>query len=1052
MTDESYELLQEAFDHCGVFFRDTTLPGNFLEKYKIGLFLREPTFCDATYKLSGFIAPHRFLIISSNARCLDVFSQKQWGLCVWTQGRIFKIIDKITNAQYTQITLLEIPEALLSLFCNSELNQLEQTFICQARTTFEECCALEPLPELNTKEWRDRLIYPIGINDVGNYFPLFDINLSQSEDERLRIAKILYHQATVYLSIGSYSEAAHLLQSAIKAQRTLTSKPTEALGLYLLTLGDLYLEIFDIKNAESALFEAFQIFNTLGHDENRILIAAILIRLGHLYQSIGALPEAERCYLHSLKIRRRVSGERSDLLVPLLSSLGALYETWGKYDDAELHLRQALEIECENKGKVTNSVLLNNLARLEQVTGKHAQAIQLFQQSLETEEINTAKYDEQRNARLLYNLAESYAALEQFDEALASITEGISIDRHMIDTVFSFASERQRMAIIRGSSSRVAQCISLILKNFTESSEALGIAANLVLERKALVADMLARQRAMVLSGRYPYLEDKIRELNDLRSQIAKIQLAGPPLSNAEEFQSEIEKYIARREELESELSNQIPEVNLERIIQSSDYQKVINAIPANTALIEYFRFRMFNFKAVRSQGESNWNSEYYIVLVFVPNSTSHLKIINLGLAEEIDLKITEFKFSITGQRDNAYCRTPEYEQDQPRDAFRLSFKEKVPKSDLGQKLYKLVFEPVVQLLENKKRLFIAPDGNLFRLPFETLPTNDERWIIDDYHISYLSSGRDLLRFNSLLLSQVSEVRSEVNKALVVAYPDYNFCKVAPEKAQQSGETTNLYFSNLPGTKEEGERIAHLLGVDAVQGQLALKSVIKAAHSPWILHLATHGFVLNYKAPKRLSPDEITEGMIIKIDRKAVALSDNGNENLILATPISLIDASQRDEFTRFSGKGLDNPLLRSGLALAGANSWLKGAELPDEAEDGILTGEDVSGLDLVNTELVVLSACETGLGEIEAGEGVLGLRRAFVLAGAKTLVMSLWKVPDKATQELMVEFYKHLLRGDSRSDALRNAQLAMKKQYPHPLYWGAFICQGNPEPLMRLL
>src|SRR5205085_8000015 len=115
-------------------------------------------------------------------------------------------------------------------------------------------------------------------------------------------------------------------------------------------------------------------------------------------------------------------------------------------------------------------------------------------------------------------------------------------------------------------------------------------------------------------------------------------------------------------------------------------------------------------------------------------------------------------------------------------------------------------------------------------------------------------------------------------------------------------------------------------------------------------------------------------------------------------------------------------------------------------AEDGLLTAEDVSGLDLSGTQLVVLSACETGLGEVHIGEGVFGLRRAFVLAGARAVVMSLWKVPDGPTHELMADLYGRLLAGEPVAEALRGAQLALRQRHPEPYFWGAFVCLGDPR------
>jgi len=158
-----------------------------------------------------------------------------------------------------------------------------------------------------------------------------------------------------------------------------------------------------------------------------------------------------------------------------------------------------------------------------------------------------------------------------------------------------------------------------------------------------------------------------------------------------------------------------------------------------------------------------------------------------------------------------------------------------------------------------------------------------------------------------------------------------------------------------------------------------------------------------------------------------------------------------KDGLARLSGPMMENPMLRSGSALAGANTWLKAGEPPEEAEDVLMTAEDVPGLDLLATKLVVLSACETGLGPVHVGEGVLGLLGEFVLAEAKTLVMSLWKVPDEPTRELMDEIYRRRLIGRGRADALHEAQLATKDKYPDRFYRDAVICLGDPSPLVKV-
>jgi CHAT domain-containing protein len=219
-----------------------------------------------------------------------------------------------------------------------------------------------------------------------------------------------------------------------------------------------------------------------------------------------------------------------------------------------------------------------------------------------------------------------------------------------------------------------------------------------------------------------------------------------------------------------------------------------------------------------------------------------------------------------------------------------------------------------------------------------------------------------------------------------------------------------LRFERLPETRREGASVAGLLGVKPWPGNEILKGRLLDCRSPRILHLATHGFFLG---------------------------------------------DPQRDSGTRPASSGRppelrwENPLLRCGLALTAANTR-PGAALAEGtvSVEGLLTAREVSGLDLLNTELVTLSACETPAGAVPTGRGVVALQRCFVLAGAQTFLMSLWRVPDHQRQELLEDFYRRVLAGQSRVEALREAKLALKARHADPLYWGAFVCYGDPAAL----
>jgi CHAT domain-containing protein len=630
-------------------------------------------------------------------------------------------------------------------------------------------------------------------------------------------------------------------------------------------------------------------------------------------------------------------------------------------------------------------------------------------------------------ASSLTNLAVLYAATGHASEAMPMMEQVTAIDDRMIGQILAIGSERQRAAFLNTVLAKLHAFLSLVLQHLGDSPKAIHAALELVLRRKAVAAEAVAAQRDAVLGGKYPALEPKLHRLVALRMQIARKRLSGPGLESLESHLRGLADLEARKEALEAELAGQIPEMNLEQRFRAADCRAVALNLPDELVLVEFVRFPVCDFQAVPTRGEPRWKPARYVAFVLAGGAPDGVKMIDLGEAEPIDRLIAVFRAGIIA----------EAETEDGRDMAKRW--EEVPptaEADAGSVLRATLFDRLVPALGCRRRLLIAPDGDLTRLPFEVLPTADARHLIDDYRISYLSCGRDVLRFGA--------AAGQPGQPLVVADPDFELETVTvPEPTMQPALTftttarstgrhsrdldrdrSAYHFHRLPGTRAEGERVAARLGVSPWLDATALEGRLKTAcHSPRILHLATHGFFL---------PDQQRD-----LNRQGRGLGfDFGGFS------------EGRNGLARLSGPMMENPMLRSGLALAGANTWLKAGNPPEEAEDGLLTAEDVTGLDLLATELVVLSACETGLGQVHVGEGVFGLRRAFVLAGAETLVMSLWKVPDEPTRELMEDFYRRLLAGEGRAEALRQAQLAMKAKYPEPFYWGVFICQGDPSPL----
>jgi len=287
--------------------------------------------------------------------------------------------------------------------------------------------------------------------------------------------------------------------------------------------------------------------------------------------------------------------------------------------------------------------------------------------------------------------------------------------------------------------------------------------------------------------------------------------------------------------------------------------------------------------------------------------------------------------------------------------------------------------------LAGKKLVYFSPDGVYSQLNINTFKKPGGDYVLNRYDVVILGNSKDL--------AAIKKKKTHVAKknATLVGFPDYGTGDIAP----------------LPGTKVELDAVAKSLKAAAYQvtqymQKTATEANLKAVKGPALVHIATHGYFLK------------------DVDHGGTAFG------------VQLESAG-------------DNPLLRSGLMLAGAATTASGKRAPslESNDNGILTAYEAMNLNLEGTDLVILSACETGLGDVKAGEGVYGLQRAFLVAGADALIMSLWKVDDAATQQLMTGFYTNWLKLGNKQKAFKQAQLQLMTKYKDPYYWGAFVMMG---------
>ncbi len=786
--------------------------------------------------------------------------------------------------------------------------------------------------------------------------------------------------ATLYRAMNNYPEAEKYFRQTLSIREKTLGENNLETGVALNDFGLFYYGAGDFINA-SALLQRSLAAKEKSLPPNHWQIGIALNNLGLVEWKRENYIQAEADYERALKIFEIANGSESEGIASISHNLGIIYKEDGKYAEAEKYYKRALAIweKVFGENYQSTATAVSSLAILYRNLGDYERA-EKYQ--LRAEAIYENVLGEYNHYTLLSlgSLVKVYVSKGDINQAVEYMKRLENNEDKVLPFNILIGSERQKIAYFN-QLERLDRFIALHAKNAPDNKDARDLAVTAVLQRKGRILDALSQNISALQQRFNPQDQLLLKELNDVTTQLSRSILNGKQNKTPGDYQSQIKKLELQKENLESEIGRR--SAGFYQSTQPLTLAAVKAAIPADAALIEFAVYHPYNFKG--NSDEKNYGEPRYIAYILRRGGETQWK--DLGDAKTIDAAIDEWRKAL---------RDPQRKDVQK----------------LARAADEKIMQPLRALAADVKKFLISPDGELSLIPFEALSDEQNHYLIENYSFNYLTSGRDLLRMQT--------VRESKNNSLLIADPQFG---ANDETTADSGKTektssgkterrsvtatrslSDTYFAPLGATLAEARSIQNLFPDATLLSEAeATETALKKANAPRILHIATHGFFLE------------------------------NNQNISEEKPAAADDTKTKPED--------ENPLLRSGLAFAGANNRVSG-----KSDDGILTALEASGLNLWGTKLVVLSACDTGLGQVKNGEGVYGLRRSFTLAGTETLVMSLWSVSDYTTRELMTNYYKNLKAGMGRGAALREVQLQMlkKKNRAHPFYWAAFIQSGE--------
>ncbi len=813
-------------------------------------------------------------------------------------------------------------------------------------------------------------------------------------------ATLLGNLAGIYSILGQYKKAEPLQLKALTIREKALGAQHPDYAATLNNLATIYSSQGIYEKARSLYQQVVAIQEeTLGKKHPDY--ANSLNNIAKLLAIQGALTEAERLYLEAVDIIDEVLGGAHPTQAVYLSNLAEFYLSQKEYQKAETFAQKSLRILEKTVGTrhATYANALNYLASVYQVQGDYQRAEPLHKQArnLISEVLGTNHMDFVQSSNRLAGLY-----VEQgFYQKAAPVSKAASrallwqIKHNLVHL-----SEREKNLFFQTLKHNLEIYHSLTLKTFTQMPSLTGWIYDLTLATKGLLFQSSQKIRRRIVNSSDSTLIQKFQQWQNQREYLAHIytlsqtekQERAIQTNQLEEQVNLLEKELSRRSELFAQAQD----------TSAYHWQDIQQILEPRQAAIEIIRTHYYH------QNEQT-DSVLYLALIIKPETRDQPELVVLPDGRHLE-----------GKYLASYHN---YIQNQTRD----------------QVSYQQYWQPIAEKLENVEKVYFSADGVYHQINLNTLQNPQTgKYLLEEISLQLVNSTQQLVSpYQSKLPSQ---------GAVLIGHPRYDLEVKHHQKLIQDYHATRntrssdrytigeklaqLTLPDLPGTEVEVRQIHQQLQAQGWQSALylnehALEEIIKQTRSPRILHIATHGF-FQESLPTPPASD-LQRSSTSPQPEKPNLSSIRGS----LHTPFELPD---------------QNPMLRSGLLLAGVTSYAQRQEAyAHRVENGLLTAYEAMHLDLEGTELVVLSACETGKGKIQSGEGVYGLQRGFQQAGAESVLMSLWKVDDTATQTLMNSFYRHWI--DDRMpkrEAFQRAQLEMKAEYKYPYYWGAFVMVGE--------